>query len=450
MDKATSARETAILIIQKVLRENAYSNIALKKSLEKSNLSRVDKALVTEIVNGTLKNLIKIDWIASQFIKIKQNKLDKHIQDIIRTGIYQIMYLDRIPDSAVCNEGANLARKFGNEGAVKFTNGVLRNISRSKESIKYPDKEKEPIKYLSIYYSHPEWIIEKWMADYGFDFTEQLLAANNEVPNFTIRANRLKTDREGLKKILEQEEIECLEGKYNKEALYIKGTSSIEEKQSFKDGLYQVQDESSMLIGRILDPKPGELIVDVCSAPGGKTTHAAELMGNKGIIIARDIHKHKLDLIQQTCDRLGIDIVKTQLFNAKDLDETLVDKADRVLLDAPCSGLGVMRRKPDLRWKKSPENFEELAKLQLQILNTASKYVKPQGVLIYSTCTINRSENIEVLEGFLKDNDEFYLEDLTGLVAENLESDTKSKGYIEIFPHIHGIDGFFIARLKRR
>lgn len=450
MEKNINARETVLLIIQKVLRENAYSNIALKKGLEQSNLSRVDKALVTEIVNGTLKNLIKIDWIASQFIKINQNKLDKNIQDIIRTGIYQIMYLDRIPDSAVCNEGVNLARKYSNEGAVKFTNGVLRNISRSKADIKYPDKGKEPVKYLSVFYSHPEWIVKKWLEDYGYEFTEQLLSANNEIPNFTIRTNRLKTDREKLKKLLEQEAITCSEGVYNEEALYIKGTSSIDDKQSFKDGLYQIQDESSMLIGHVLDPKPGELIIDVCSAPGGKTTHVAELMNNKGVIIARDIYKHKLDLISQSCSRLGIDIVKTELYNAKDLDETLVNKVDRVMLDVPCSGFGVLRRKPDLRWKKSSDNFEELSKLQLQILETASKYVKPQGVLVYSTCTINKSENIDVVHKFLESNDDYYLEDLTAFLPEKLDSQTKSKGYVEIFPHIHGIDGFFIARLRRR
>ncbi len=450
MEKNINARETALLIIQKVLRENAYSNIALKKGLEQSDLSRVDKALVTEIVNGTLKNLIKIDWIASQFIKISQNKLDKHVQDIIRTGIYQIIYLDRIPDSAVCNEGVNLARKYSNEGAVKFTNGVLRNISRSKTNIKYPDKVKEPTKYLSVCYSHPEWIVDKWLKDYSYEFTEQLLSANNEVPHFTIRTNRLKTDRENLKKLLEQEAIECSEGVYNQEALYIKGTSAIDDKQSFKDGLYQIQDESSMLIGHVLDPKPGELIIDVCSAPGGKTTHAAELMNNKGTIIARDIHKHKLDLISQSCSRLSIDIVKTQLFNAKDLDETLVNKADRVMVDAPCSGFGVMRRKPDLRWKKSPDNFEELSKLQLNILETASKYVKSQGVLVYSTCTINRSENIDVVSKFLDSNNDFYIEDLTEFLPENLETETKALGYVELFPNIHGIDGFFIARLRRR
>ncbi|MDF2840994.1 MAG: rsmB, partial [Clostridia bacterium] len=350
MNKISSAREAAIVILNKVLREKAYSNIVMKQVLEQSNLSRVDKALVTEIVNGTLKNLIKIDYILDQFVKMKK-KPDKHIEDILRTGIYQIMYLDRIPDSAVCNEGSNLARKYSNEGAVKFVNGVLRNVSRNKENIQFPDKTKDPVKYLSVVYSHPEWIVEKFMDDFGTEFTEQLLNANNQVPPFTIRVNKLKTDKESLIKILEQEGIEYSEGIYNNEALYIKGTSSIENKPSFQQGLYQIQDESSMLIGHVLNPQSGDLIIDVCSAPGGKTTHAAELMNNKGRIIARDVFAHKLELIQQNCKRLGITIVETEIFNAKELDNKLKDKADKVLLDAPCSGLGVLRRKPDLKWK---------------------------------------------------------------------------------------------------
>jgi len=449
MNKAINAREAAILVINKVLREKAYSNIALKQMLEHSSLSRVDKALVTEIVNGTLKNLIKIDYISSQFVKAN-TKLDKHIEDIIRTGIYQIMYLDRIPDSAVCNEGAHLARKYSNEGAVRFVNGVLRNVSRNKENITYPNKEKQPVLYLSVVYSHPEWIVEKWLKEFGFQFTEKLLHANNQVPSFTIRLNRLKTNKEDLIRILEQEGIEYSEGIYNKEALYIKGTSAIENKASFQQGLYQIQDESSMLAGHILDPKPGDFIVDVCSAPGGKATHAAELMDNKGKIIARDVHQHKLELIQQSCKRLGIGIVETELFNAKELDRKLIGKADKVILDAPCSGLGVLRRKPDLKWKKTPDNFDELTKLQQQIISKAAEYVKSGGILLYSTCTINKSENINVIEAFLKNREDFYLEDISRLVPETLESSTKDKGYVEIFPNIHGIDGFFIARLRRR
>lgn len=450
MENTVNARETAIIILDKVLRDKAYSNIALKQGLEYSNLSRVDKALVTEIVNGTLKNLIKLDYILGQFIKMNISKLDKNVDNILRTGIYQIMYLDRIPDSAVCNEGSNLARKYANEGAVKFVNGVLRNVSRNKESIQFPDKAKEPMKYLSIVYSHPLWIVEKWLGEFGFEFTEQLLIANNKVPHFTIRINRLKTDKESLMKILEQEGIEYGEGLYNKEALYIKGTSAIENKSSFRQGLYQIQDESSILVGHVLDPKPGDLVIDICSAPGGKVTHVAELMDNKGRIIARDIYQHKLDLIQQSCKRLGISIIETEIFDAKELDRKLVGKVDKVLLDAPCSGLGALRRKPDMKLKKTSDNFEELTKLQQQILSKAAEYVKPQGVLVYSTCTINKSENLKIVEAFLKSREDFYLDDISKLLPENLASDTKTKGYVEIFPNIHGIDGFFIARLRRK
>jgi 16S rRNA (cytosine967-C5)-methyltransferase len=450
MEKSVNARETAVLILDKVLSEKAYSNIALKQGLEYSNLSRVDKALVTEIVNGTLKNMIKLDFIIAKFVKMDMSKLDKNVENILRTGVYQIMYLDRVPDSAACNEGSNLARKFSNEGTVKFVNGVLRNVSRNKDTLQFPDKTREPLRYLSITYSHPMWIVEKWLGEFGFEFTEQLLIANNQVPHFTIRVNKLKIDKESLIKILEQEGIEYGDGLYNKEALYIKGTSAIENKSSFRQGLYQIQDESSILVGRVLDPKPGDLVIDICSAPGGKVTHAAELMDNKGRIIARDIYQHKLDLIQQNCKRLGITIVETENFDAKELDRKMVGKADKVLLDAPCSGLGVLRRKPDMKLKKTADNFDELNKLQQQMLSKAAEYVKPKGVLVYSTCTINKSENIKVVEAFLKNREDFYMEDISKLLPENLESNTKTKGYVEIFPNIHGIDGFFIARLRRK
>lgn len=450
MDNTVNARETAIIILDKVLQDKAYSNIALKQGLEYCNLSRVDKALVTEIVNGTLKNIIKLDYILGQFVKMNTSKLDKHVEDILRTGIYQIMYLDRVPDSAVCNEGSNLARKYSNEGAVKFVNGVLRNVSRNKENIQFPDKVKEPLQYLSVVYSHPTWIVEKWLGEFGFEFTEQLLNANNKVPNFTIRVNRLKTNKESLMKILEQEDIEYGEGLYNDEALYIKGTSAIENKSSFRQGLYQIQDESSILVGHVLDPKQGDLVIDICSAPGGKATHIAELMDNEGRIIARDVYQHKLDLIQQSCKRLGISIIETEIFDAKELDRKLIGKADKVLLDAPCSGLGALRRKPDMKLKKTSDNFEELTKLQQQILSKAAEYVKPKGVLVYSTCTINKNENLKIVEAFLKSREDFYMEDLSGFLPENLESNTKTEGYIQIFPNIHGIDGFFIARLRRK
>lgn len=442
------ARDAAVRAVYRVLREGAYSNIALKRELDGSGMKRPDKALVTEIANGTLRNLTRIDWVKSLFIR--KNKIDPWVEDIIRCGIYQILFLDRVPDSAVCNESAELARKHGNEGAVRFVNGVLRNVSRNKENIEYPDKERTAVKYLSVFYSHPEWMVEKWVEDYGIKFTEELLRANNDTPPFTIRCNRLKTSRQELMDILASEGIDCLEGSYNPEAIYIRGTSSIEEKESFRKGFFQIQDESSMLVAHVMEPKPGERILDMCSAPGGKATHIAELMGNEGEIVARDIHLHKLKLIEENCGRLGINIVRTELYDATQPDADSFERFDRVLLDAPCSGLGVIRRKPDLRWKKEPDNFGELAELQGRMLDTASGYVKAGGTLIYSTCTINKIENIMVVRSFLERNRQFRMESLNSRIPESMACKSAEEGYLELFPNTCGTDGFFIARLEKR
>jgi 16S rRNA (cytosine967-C5)-methyltransferase len=293
-------------------------------------------------------------------------------------------------------------------------------------------------------------MIKKWVKDFGVDFTEELLKANNETPPFTIRCNRLKISKQELLRILSEEKIDCQEGGYNPEAIHIRGTSAIEGKDSFKKGYYQVQDESSMLVAHIIEPIAGERILDVCSAPGGKTTHIAELMGNQGEIVARDIHPHKLKLVEESCSRLGVDIVRTELYDAMLLDEESIEKFDKVLLDAPCSGLGVLRRKPDLRWKKEQDNFNELAKLQREMLEMGSKYVKPGGILIYSTCTINKTENIEVIKAFLSGSQEFQLESIIGQIPEKLVCESAYKGYLELFPNTHGTDGFFIAKLRKR
>lgn len=448
MKKIDLARDAAVRIVYRVLREGAYSNIAVKQELDKGGLAKLDKALVTEIANGTLRNLTRIDWIKSQFVK--KDKIEPWIEDILRCGIYQLLFLDRVPDSAVCNESAELARKHSHEGTVKFVNGVLRNISRNKDKLEYPDKNKDTVKYLSVFYSHPEWMVEKWVKDFGRDFTEELLRADNETPPFTIRCNRLKISKQELMAALSGEGISCEEGSFNPEAVYIRGTAAIEDKDSFKKGYYQVQDESSMLVAHVMDPKAGDRILDMCSAPGGKTTHIAELMDNRGEIIARDVHKHKLKLVQESCSRLGIEIVNTELYNAMELDKASVEKFDSVLLDAPCSGLGVMRRKPDLRWKKEPDNFKELSSLQREMLELASKYVKAGGVLIYSTCTINKTENIDVVKDFLAVNQNFQLESIIGKIPDILVGEGASKGYLELFPNTHNTDGFFIARMRKR
>jgi 16S rRNA (cytosine967-C5)-methyltransferase len=448
MKSIDQARYAAVKIVNRVLREGAYSNIAVKEELDSGRLGRLDKALITEIANGTLRNLSRIDWIKSQFVKT--SKIESWIEDIIRCGIYQLLFLDRVPDSAVCNESAEIARKHSNEGAVKFVNGVLRNISRNKEKLEYPDKEKDAVKFLSVFYSHPEWMVKKWVKDYGRDFTEDLLKANNETPAFTIRCNSLRLNRQELMLLLSEEGMECEAGKYNSEAVYIRGTSAIEEKESFKKGFYQVQDESSMLVAHVVNPEPGETILDMCSAPGGKATHMAQIMKNEGKIISFDIHSHKLRLIKENAERLGIDIINEKLKDSAVYDDSLKDSADKVLVDAPCSGLGLIRKKPEIKWNIKPDDLNSLSDIQRSILLNASRYVKPGGNIVYSTCTITKEENEEIVEWFLNENRNFEFENISSRVPGKFITDTCNRGYIKLFSNIHDTDGFFIAKFRRK
>lgn len=443
------AREEAFLILNNITKKGAYSAIELRRGLNNSNLKKNDKALVTEIVNGTLRNLIKIDWIIKKYIKIKWDKISDNIKNILRCGVYQIIFLERVPDSAVCNECVELSKKYENIGASKFVNAVLRNISRGKNDIGVPSI-KDTAEYLSVEYSHPLWLVELWLKDYENEFTTKMLKANNEVPPLTIRTNKLKISKSELINLLDSCDIITSEGLYNDEAIIIKGISSIESLEPFKKGYFQVQDESSMLVGKIIDPKPGDFIIDVCSAPGGKATHLAEIMSNKGRILSRDIYPHKLRLIQDNCNRLGITIIETELFDATVIDKDNYKKADSVLVDAPCSGLGLVRRKPDIRWKKRLKDLDELPMLQLDILKKASLYVKHTGVLVYCTCTLNKKENIQVVNEFIKSNDDFVLDNIERFLPENLYAPNKKDGFLELYPNIHNTDGFFIARMVRK
>ncbi|MCK9216802.1 MAG: 16S rRNA (cytosine(967)-C(5))-methyltransferase RsmB [Firmicutes bacterium] len=442
------AREEAFLILNSIMIQGKYSGIETRNRLNNSNLKSNDRALVTEIVNGTLRNLIKIDWIISKFINRKIEKLSNNVKNILRSGIYQIIYLDRVPDSAVCNESVELAKKYSNIGAARFINGVLRNVSRQKDSINTPD-ETNISKYLSIEFSHPLWLVELWIKNYGIEFTKNLLKANNEAPPLTVRVNRLKISKEELLFLFNSNNIMWSEGCYNDEAINIKGISSLKDSILFKKGYFQIQDESSMLVSKILNPKPGDFIIDVCSAPGGKATHMAELMSNKGRIIARDIHLKKLKLIEENIKRLGISIIETEIFDANTIDDRLIDKADAVLVDAPCSGLGLVRRRSDLRWKKEKEDIEKLSKLQINILKNASLYVKKNGVLVYSTCTLNDKENIQILKDFLNYNKQFSLDSMERFLPSNFTASRGKEGFIELYPHIHGTDGFFIAKMVK-
>lgn len=441
------AREQALLILYKVFQNKSYSNILIKNLGQK--FSALDRAFISEIVYGTIKWRLRIDYIISQLSSMKLQKISPYIMNILRLGIYQIEFMDRVPHSAAVDECVKLSKKYGSIGASKFVNGVLRNYIRRMETIAYPEKEENPVKYLSVYYSYPEWMVSKLMNEFGFDFTEDFLKSGNFVPPVTVRVNCLKTDKKSLMDSLKESGIDVSSGKYMDASLSLKGVPGIEWLKEYKNGFLTVQDESSMLAVQVLSPKPGDLIMDVCSAPGTKSTYMAELMGNKGTIISGDISEGKLKLVNQNAERLGIDIIKTIVNDASKTMDEYIDKADRVIVDAPCSGLGIMRKKPEIRWNREASDLKAITGLQSAILYASSKYVKPGGILVYSTCTVLREENINIVKDFLKYNCNFMPEDITELIPDKLKRDTCSAGYIELYPNTDNIDGFFIARMKR-
>ncbi|ABO50234.1 sun protein [Desulforamulus reducens MI-1] len=449
--KNVSARELALLVSKAVEDEGAYANLALNKLLEQYQPGKLDRAFATEIVYGVLRNLNTIDWVLAHFLKQPLASQTVWIRNILRMGTYQIMFMPRVPDSAACNESVNLAKKYGHQGAPKFVNGVLRNVARQQHSLEFPDSKEAPVDHIALKYSHPTWLVERWLMQYGFEQTIALCQANNRPAPNTVRTNTLKISREDLMARLKAEGVEARETKFVPEGLNLSGFLSYRTLKSFQGGFFQVQDESSMLVAHVLNPSSGAKVLDVASAPGGKTTHLAQLMGDSGQIIAFDIYSHKLDLIMDNCRRLGIQSIQAEVADARDLHKKYQGWADYVLVDAPCSGLGVLRRRPDSRWRKDPSQLPGIVRLQKEILQSAAQCLRPGGVLVYSTCTITKEENIGVVEEFLKNHPEFIMGDLRQLLPPGLDEEKSAeKGYIQLLPHVHGMDGFFIARLRKK
>lgn len=441
----TNTRELALKILLSIEEDKVFSNIALNKMIPEE-MDKRDVNFIRELVYGVVENKLYIDSIIRKASSIRIKKIHPSIMEILRMGIYQIVFMDKVPNSAAVNESVKLAKKRGNKGSIGFVNGVLRSISRSPNKYISLD-EKDPVEYLAIKYSHPRYIVEEWLDKYGYDFTKDLLENNNKTPSLNIRVNSLKTNRDELRKKLEKKCLICAEGVLSKDALVIENPHNIIELEEFKDGLFTIQDESSMLVGQVLNPREGSLVLDMCSAPGGKATHLAQLMNNKGKVIARDIHDHKISLIEENVKRLGTDIVTAELYDALELDEGLRGKVDYCLIDAPCSGLGLIRRKPEIKWNRMKSHIDELMELQYKILSVGKNYIKDGGVLLYSTCTIFHGENLSMVEKFLKENKEFSLTPIREIDEKFDTFKTLNKGYIQLFPHIHGTDGFFIAKM---
>ena len=421
-------RKTAYLTLIDVESRKAYSNLALNHQIIINKPS--SQAFVREIVYGVLEHKLTIDYYLDQLVRNGIENLKAAELTILRMGVYQLRYMNSVPEYAAVNESVVLAKKYC-RGKAGFINGVLREYLNRKMQLRLPDRGEDEVRYLSVKYSYSPWIIELWLEHYDMEFVERLLEAGNETAPLTVRLNWLKVMKKDLIDSLQKKGFEVSEGNLCQNALNVKGTGLLDS-EMYKLGMFTPQDESSMLVAEKLDPQQGETIMDVCAAPGGKTTAIAERMNNTGRIIASDIYRTKLDLIDKDARRLGILNIETRSWDATRVDSSMVQKADRVLVDAPCSGLGVIRRKPEIKYKEYNDDMELLPKKQLAILSASSAYVKPGGVLLYSTCTINPRENEQVVDTFLRKNLSFRQ------VERKL-----------LLPDVDKTDGFFICLMEK-
>lgn len=424
MTNSTNTRELALDMLLAIDRDGQYSHLVLRDVLDKYQyLSKQERAFLTRLTEGTIERMLTLDYVIDQFSKTKVKKMKPLIRELMRLSVYQIMYMDGVPDSAVCNEAVKLARKRGFSGLSGFVNGVLRSVARGWKDVTFQNE--------SVRYSVPEWIIDGWNADYGRDVTEKMLEAFMQPAKITVRTNTQKCTPEELKDRLSQEgvTVEAIEGiSY---AFALSGFDYLAGLGSFQDGWFYVQDISSMTVAHAADPKKGDYIIDVCAAPGGKSSHLAELLDGSGMVEARDLTEYKVGLIEENILRHDLHNMKAVQQDATLFDEASVEKADILICDLPCSGLGVIGRKSDIRYKMTAEKAHDLAVLQQEMLDTVWKYVKRGGKLIYSTCTIHKEENEDNVAAFLQKHPQFTL------VEQR-----------QIFP-MEGSDGFFVAKMIR-
>jgi len=428
-------RELALKVLYKIDKEEAYSNIELNEQIKQNrkNLTEKDIGLISEIVYGVTTWRLTLDEIIKKYSKIKIKKISPWILNILRMGIYQIIFLDKIPKSAAVNESVNLAKRYGHASSSNFVNAILRKIEKTdyEEFFQIGDD----IERISKITSMPKWIVEELMKNNEIKKVEEICKNSNIKPKITIRVNSLKINKQELIKKLKEKGIECNEPQEKvDDFLILEKIKNIENIDEFKKGYFTIQDISAGQTARILNPQPGELVLDACSAPGGKTTYMAELMKNKGKIEAWDIHEHRTKLVEQNAQRLGINIIETKVKDASLYDEKLKEKFDKILLDVPCLGIGVIKRKPDIKWKRKPEDVKNITEIQKKILDNCSKYLKKNGVMVYSTCSILEKENQDIVDEFLKENNEYYIRpEETRNILTNEEK-----------------DGFFICKVYRK
>ena len=435
----SSGREAALTALQRCRKDGAWSGEAIDRLIKKYELDRREAALASRLCLGVLQNSSCLDYYID-FYRKGATKLEPKLRDILRLGAYQLMFLDKIPESAAVNESVALSKKSGFSRASGLVNAILRRIAENKD--KLPEiPGKGSAQYLSIKYSHPLWLCKRIIEEKGYDFAEEFLQANNSASYLNIQVNRLKISVPEYEKLLDEAEVQYVESDYPEGCLELKG-GNVSKLPGFEEGLFYVQDKAARIAAEIAGAKPGMRVMDCCAAPGGKSFASAINMENRGSILSCDIHEKKLGLIKSGAERLGVDIISTRANDARKPDESLKDSFQLVIADVPCSGLGVIGKKPEIRQKDETE-LNNLPAIQRDILNTVSKYVEVGGCLLYSTCTVLKCENEDIVENFLKENPDFEAVDFS---AGHIKSD---KGMYTFWPNKDGCDGFFAAKMRR-
>lgn len=439
-----------ILEILLEIEEGEHSHIAIRNALSKYQfLPKRDRAFITRVCEGTLEYRIQIDYIINAFSKTPVDKMKPVIREILRSAVYQLKYMDSVPDSAVCNEAVKLTQKKGFYNLKPFVNGVLRSVSRQMEEVQYPKKEENLVQYLSVTYSMPENLVERWLADYGEEKTEMMLADFLKEKPLTVRCRTYLNSKEDIYKSLTEQGVEVEEAPYLPYACTISNYNHILALDAFVEGKIQVQDVSSMLVAEVADPQKGDYIIDMCAAPGGKSLHLGDKMEGYGTVDARDVSQYKVSLIEENIRRTNSINVQAKVQDATLFDVESECKANIVVADVPCSGYGVIGKKPEIKYRVTPQKQEEIVILQRTILKRAAEYVKPRGTLIFSTCTIAKEENEDNMMWFMN-NFPFKLESLDPYLPEELKSETTALGYLQLLPGVHKTDGFFIAKFRRK
>lgn len=443
-----SARAAASRVLMQILKDGSYADHLIDRELVHGNLVGPDRGLFAELVIGTLRRQGTLDYILTGLLTQPLHKQEQQVLVWLRLGLYQLMYLDRVPESAAVNETVNLAKQTlpRTSGLI---NAVLRNYLRNKNSIVFPDSKRAPAAFVAATHSQPDWLVKLWFSQIGELETEKLAEASSQQPLLTIRVNTLKTSRNQLLALFESNGVQSTACTYSPDGIILHNHPQIAELPGFKDGFFVVQDEASQLAVCFLGAKEGEHILDACAAPGGKATYLAQLINNKGSITAVDVSSTKLPLIENSAGRLGISIITTRTADLTQRGRFSDSSFDRILLDAPCSGLGVIRRNPEAKWRITPADITRLAVTQKRILEQTSRLLKPGGTLLYSTCSTSIEENEKVIEDFLFKHSDFVLENLTSFFPASKELFTEL-GMFRVWTHKHGMDGFFAARLRRR